>query len=108
MINKSGQQARRNREIKYAFQFACSTMYCVLTWVTFRIFFHIGFPNGPMYLISTSFRFVQSGIHAIVLLVFNEDIRQQFKCHILGQKLDKTVSLKISQIVPNARNITKI
>ncbi|KAE9547204.1 hypothetical protein FO519_009584 [Halicephalobus sp. NKZ332] len=87
VIDKSNQQTKKNQEIKYAFQFALYTAFSITTWVSFRIFSAIGISTSPVYLVLTTLQVIHSMMNSVVFLIFNKNVRKQFKYYIFGQIL---------------------
>ena len=84
LMDRSIREKRKNQEIKYVFQFALCTVCCITTWVSFRVFSYMEVPNGPTYIIPTTFQLLHSATNSIVFLIFNKDVQRKFKLHILG------------------------
>ncbi|KAE9547203.1 hypothetical protein FO519_009583, partial [Halicephalobus sp. NKZ332] len=108
VIDKSIQQIRKNQEIKYVFQFALCTCFCIAMWVSFRIFSVLGIPPSPLYLILTTFRVLHSSMNSIVFLVFNKDVRKQFRRHILRQDVKESISTKNISTLSRSRTLMRI
>uniref|UniRef100_A0AC34RL18 7TM GPCR serpentine receptor class x (Srx) domain-containing protein n=1 Tax=Panagrolaimus sp. JU765 TaxID=591449 RepID=A0AC34RL18_9BILA len=82
----SVQHARKSQELRYAFQFAFCTGCCVVTWISFRVMsLAMGGTNSPIFFSLTILQILHSSANSLVFLIFNKDVRQQFKHHIFGQ-----------------------
>lgn len=107
MMDRSIQEKRKNKEIKYVFQFALCMVCCITTWVSFRIFSLIGIPKGPIYLILTTFQILHSGTNSIVFLIFNKDVQEKFRLYILRHDMKRSETCTQSPSVTNGRTSKK-
>uniref|UniRef100_A0A914PHF7 7TM GPCR serpentine receptor class x (Srx) domain-containing protein n=1 Tax=Panagrolaimus davidi TaxID=227884 RepID=A0A914PHF7_9BILA len=78
-LNEREATTRKNRETKYALQFAACTGFCIFAWITFRVIpLLVPINLAEIFAIVTLLELAHCISNSLVFIVLNNEIRRKF------------------------------